>query len=154
MSSPPAARADTAAADGCAPGILSLTEILAISPDAAGQTAALDLDCSTSCGPAWRRGASGPGEPAQPPSVAAPLNPMLARSGGAARFVVVEKTDPLDATAISRVQQLQKDLPALGRSAGLTAARFELAGQTALTGDSIGSVFADLGAVSRWPSCW
>ena len=73
---------------------------------------------------------------------------MLAASGGAARFVVVEKTDPLDATAISRVQQMQHDLPALARSAGLSGVRFELGGQTALTGDSIGSVFADLGRVA------
>ena len=58
---------------------------------------------------------------------------MLAASGGAARFVVVETTDPLDATAISRVQQLQARLPALARAARLPAARFELAGQTALT---------------------
>ena len=77
-----------------------------------------------------------------------PVNPMLAASGGAARFAVVENTDPLDATAISRVQQLQHDLPALARAAGLRGARFELAGQTALTGDSIGSVFADLGRVA------
>jgi len=73
---------------------------------------------------------------------------MLAASGGAARFVVVENTDPLDATAISRVQQLRHDLPALARTAGLRGARFELAGQTALTGDSIGSVFADVGRVA------
>ena len=73
---------------------------------------------------------------------------MLAASGGAARFVVVEKTDPLDATAISRVQQLQARLPALARAAGLPDARFELAGQTALTGDSIGSVLADLGRIA------
>src|SRR5213076_3005510 len=78
----------------------------------------------------------------------APANPMLAASGGAARFVVVQKTDPLDATAISRVQQMQRDLPALARSAGLSGVRFELGGQTALTGDSIGSVFADLGRVA------
>jgi len=73
---------------------------------------------------------------------------MLAGSGGAARFVVVEKTDPLDAAAISRVRQLQNDLPALGHAAGLTGVRFEVAGETALTGDSIGSVFADLGRVA------
>ena len=78
----------------------------------------------------------------------APLNPMLAKSGGAARFVVVENTDPLDATAISRVRQLQDDLPALGRSAGLTDVRFEVAGETALTGDSIGTVFGDLGRIA------
>jgi len=75
-------------------------------------------------------------------------NPMLASSGGAARFVLVEKTDPLDATAISRVRALEGRLPALGRSAGLSGVRFEVAGQTALIADSIGSVFADLARVA------
>ena len=73
---------------------------------------------------------------------------MLASSGGAARFVVVEKTDPLDATAISRVQALQDRLVSLGRAAGLSGVRFEVAGQTALIADSISSVFGDLGRVA------
>jgi RND superfamily putative drug exporter len=149
-----AARAGTAAADGFAPGILSPTEILVIGPGVARKSAALarlQHELATRPGVAEIAGpASLPGSaqfnPAQ--SNPAQFNPMLAASGGAARFVVVENTDPLDATAISRVQQLQRDLPALGRAAGLPGARFELAGQTALTGDSIGSVFADLGRVA------
>jgi RND superfamily putative drug exporter len=139
-----AARAGAAAADGFAPGILSPTEILVIGPGVARQTAALarlQHELATRPGVAEIAGpASLPGS--------VPVNPMLAASGGAARYVVVENTDPLDATAISRVQQLQHDLPALARAAGLRGARFELAGQTALTGDSIGSVFADLGRVA------
>jgi RND superfamily putative drug exporter len=78
----------------------------------------------------------------------ASLNPMLASSGGAARFVVVEKTDPLDATAISRVRALRDRLPELGRQAGLSGVRFEVAGQTALIDDSISAVFGDLGRVA------
>jgi RND superfamily putative drug exporter len=78
----------------------------------------------------------------------ASLNPMLAASGGAARFALVEKTDPLDATAISDVRALQGRLAALGRSAGLSGVRFEVGGQTALIADSINSVFADLGRVA------
>jgi RND superfamily putative drug exporter len=139
-----AARAGAAAADGFAPGILSPTEILVIGPGVARQTTALGRlqhELATRPGVAEIAGpASLPGS--------VPVNPMLAASGGAARFVVVENTDPLDATAISRVQQLQRDLPALARAAGLRGVRFELAGQTALTGDSIGSVFADLGRVA------
>jgi RND superfamily putative drug exporter len=139
-----APRAGAAAADGFAPGILSPTEILVIGPGVARQTTALarlQHELATQPGVAEIAGpASLPGS--------VPVNPMLAASGGAARFVVVENTDPLDATAISRVQQLQHDLPALARAAGLRGARFELAGQTALTGDSIGSVFADLGRVA------
>src|SRR2546429_1655557 len=149
--SSPAARAGTAAADGFAPGILSPTEILVIGPGVARQTAALarlQHELARQPGVAELAGpASLPGQ-AGPAGSAAQVNPMLAASGGAARFVIVEKTDPLDATAISRVQQMQHDLPALARSAGLSGVRFELGGQTALTGDSIGSVFADLGRVA------
>ena len=145
-----AARAGAAAADGFAPGILSPTEILVIGPGVAGQTAALarlQHELAARPGVAEIAGpASLPGSASQLNQTQ--LNPMLAASGGAARFVVVENTDPLDATAISRVQQLQHDLPALARAAGLRGARFELAGQTALTGDSIGSVFADMGRVA------
>jgi RND superfamily putative drug exporter len=148
-----AARAGTAAADGFAPGILSPTEVLVIGPGVARQAGALARlqdDLARQPGVAEVAGpASLPGTAASRlPGSAASSNPMLASSGGAARFVVVEKTDPLDATAISRVRQLQQDLPALGRGAGLTGARYELAGETALTGDSIGSVFADLGRVA------
>ncbi|HEY3646871.1 MAG TPA: MMPL family transporter, partial [Streptosporangiaceae bacterium] len=138
------ARAGAAAADGFAPGILSPTEILVIGPGVARQTAAL---ARLQHELASRPGVAEIAGPASLPG-SIPVNPMLAASGGAARFVVVENTDPLDATAISRVRQLQHDLPALARAAGLRGARFELAGQTALTGDSIGSVFADLGRVA------
>ena len=152
--SSPAARAGTAAADGFAPGILSPTEILVIGPGVARQSAALarlQHELAAQPGVAEIAGpASLPGLAQSNPAQSNPAgsNPMLAASGGAARFVVVENTDPLDATAISRVQRLQRDLPALGRAAGLPDARYELAGQTALTGDSIGSVFADLGRVA------
>jgi putative drug exporter of the RND superfamily len=153
--SSPAARAGTAAADGFAPGILSPTEILVIGPGVARRAASLarlQHELATQPGVAEIAG------PATLPQSAArlnptqfnstQLNPMLAASGDAARFVVVENTDPLDATAISRIRQLRADLPALARAAGLPGARFELAGQTALTADSIGSVFADLGRIA------
>ncbi len=136
-------RASTAASEGFAPGILSPTEILVTGPGVASQTAALarlQRELATQRGVAELAG------PASLSAVPASLNPMLARSGDAARFVVVEQTDPLDATAIVRVHALQADLPSLGRSAGLSGVRFEVAGQTALTSDSINGIFADL-----WP---
>ena len=143
-----AVRASTAAAEGFAPGILSPTEILVIGPGVTRQTAALarlQQELAAQPGVAELAGpASFPGEPGVPAS----LNPMLAASGGAARFALVEKTDPLDATAISRVRAMAGRLAALGRSAGLSGVRFEVAGQTALIADSIGSVFADLGRVA------
>jgi len=134
-------RASTAAAEGFAPGILSPTEILVIGPGVTAQTTALArLQDELAAQP----GVAELAGPASLGGVADPLNPMLASSGGAARFVVVEQTDPLDATAIRRVRALQDDLASLGRSAGLAGVRFEVAGQTALTGDSINSIFADL----------
>jgi putative drug exporter of the RND superfamily len=140
------ARASAAASDGFAPGILSPTEILVIGPGVTMQTAALarlQHDLAAQPGVAELAG------PASFSDVSpASLNPMLAGSGGAARYVVVEKTDPLDATAISRVRALQARLAALGRSAGLSGVRFEVAGQTALIGDSIDSMVADLGRVA------
>ncbi len=137
--SSPAARAGTAAAAGFAPGILSPTEILVIGRvGSAAQTAALTrLQHELAAQP----GVAELGGPASLPG-GTPVNPMLAAPGGAARFVLVEQTDPLDATAVSRVRQLQDDLPALGRSAGLTGVRYEVAG------DAIGSVFADLGRIA------
>jgi putative drug exporter of the RND superfamily len=146
-----AVQASTAASDGFAPGILSPTEILVIGPGVTGQTAALarlQAELATQPGVAELAGpASFPDQSAASATIAS-LNPMLAESGGAARFVLVENTDPLDATAISRVRALQGRLAALGRSAGLSGVRFEVAGQTALISDSIDAVFADLGRVA------
>src|SRR5579862_9044365 len=136
-------RANAAASAGFAPGILSPTEILVTGPGVAGQTAALArLEHEL----AAQRGVAEIAGPASLSGAPTSLNPMLAASGDAARFVVVEQTDPLDATAIARVRTLQADLPALGRAAGLSGVRFEVAGQTALTGDSINGIFTDL-----WP---
>jgi len=145
-----AVRAGTAASDGFAPGILSPTEILVIGPGVTGQTAALarlQAELAAQPGVAELAGPASVPDTSSLGGVVASLNPMLASSGGAARFVLVDRTDPLDATAISRVRTLQGRLAALGRSAGLSGVRFEVAGQTALIADSIGSVFADLGRV-------
>jgi putative drug exporter of the RND superfamily len=149
-SSAVAARASAAASDGFAPGVLSPTEILVIGPGVAAQTAALArLRHELAAQPGVAELAGPSSFPDQSgASGGASLNPMLASSGGAARYVVVEKTDPLDATAISRVRALQARLAALGRSAGLSGVRFEVAGQTALIADSIDSIFADLGRVA------
>jgi RND superfamily putative drug exporter len=148
-----AVRASTAASDGFAPGILSPTEILVIGPGVAQQGAALarlQTELASQPGVAELIGPGNFPAPAGPAASgpAATLNPMLASSGGAARFVVVEKTDPLDATAISRVRALQDRLVSLGHAAGLSGVRFEVAGQTALIVDSISSVFSDLGRVA------
>jgi RND superfamily putative drug exporter len=148
------ARAAAAAADGFAPGILSPTEILVIGPGVTRQTAALARLQHKLAGAPGVAELAGPASLPSAlaahglPGSGAGVNPMLASSGGAARFLVVVNSDPLDAAAISTIRTLGNDLPALGRSAGLTGVRFEVAGQTALTGDSIAAIFTDLERVA------
>src|SRR6185295_3700152 len=112
-----AARAGAAAADGFAPGILSPTEILVTGPGVARQTAAL---ARLQHGLEHRPGVAEIAGPASLPG-SVPVNPMLAASGGAARFVVVENTDPLDATAISRVQQFRHSPSSLAHALAPTS---------------------------------
>jgi RND superfamily putative drug exporter len=136
-------RASTAAADGFAPGILSPAEVLVIGPGVAGQSTALARFAREL---AVQPGVAELAGPADLPS--GPYNPLRASSGNAVRFVLVGRTDPLDATAIGRIRALRSALPGLGRAAHLAGVRFEVAGETALTGDAISSVFADLGRIA------
>jgi RND superfamily putative drug exporter len=129
-----------------APGILSPTEILAIGPVTTGGLARLENELRRQPGIAIVVG------PTDLPAQLDSVNPMLAKSGsgssGAARFAVVTTTDPLDSAAISTVRHLTAALPALGRQAGLTGVRFEVGGETALTGDAIAATTADLGRIA------
>ena len=145
----PARYAQDAAAKGFAPGILSPTDILVIGPRMAGRMSALTRfqhelamqpGVAELAGPATIYDVSGVPAGSQ--------NPLLAASGNAARFIVVGDTDPLDATAISRLHALTGRLPALARSAGLGGVGFEIGGETALTSDAISSVLADLGRIA------
>ncbi|MBO0775225.1 MAG: MMPL family transporter, partial [Actinobacteria bacterium] len=85
------ARASTAASRGFVPGIMSPTEILVRGPGVAGQRAALDRLQHTLARPPGVAGVVGP---ADVPGAAARLHLMRARSGDAARFGVIERTDP------------------------------------------------------------
>jgi RND superfamily putative drug exporter len=148
--SSPAREAQGAAAAGFSPGILAPTDILVIGPGVASQLTALTRfqhELAAQPGVAELAGPATlhevPGIPAGTP------NPLLAKSGGAtgisaARFVLGQDSDPLDATAISQLQTLTGRLPALARSAGLAGVRVEVGGETALAGDAISSVLADL----------
>ena len=135
-------RASAAASAGFAPGILSPTEVLVIGPGVAGQGAAqARLERSLARRPGVAEVAGAPNVPV----ALAPYDPMLAKSGGAARFAVVLRTDPLDAAAIADVRSLRTVLPGLGRAAGFgPGTRYEVGGETALTADAISAVTADL----------
>lgn len=61
---------------------------------------------------------------------------------------MIEQTDPLGATAIDRIRDLRRALPGLARAAGLAGVRFEVGGETALAGEAIDSVVADVGRIA------
>jgi RND superfamily putative drug exporter len=129
-----------------APGILSPTEVLAIGPVSTSGLARLESGLRRQPGVAVVVG------PTDLPAQLNSVNPMLAKSASgsyrAARFAVVTTTDPLDSAAISNVRHLIAALPALGRQAGLTGVRFEVGGETALTGDAISATTSDLGRIA------
>jgi len=82
------------------------------------------------------------------PAAARIPNPMLAKSGNAARFGIIEQTDPLGATAIDHVQALERKLPGLVASAGLTGVRLEVGGETAAAGEVVSATMSSLGELA------
>lgn len=61
---------------------------------------------------------------------------FYAKSGDAARMIVIYKTDPLSAEAIGDVQNLRSDLPDLAQRAGLPPnVRLSIGGETAIAGE-------------------
>lgn len=139
-----AVRAKAAVSQGFVPGILAPTEILVIGPGVAAQRAALvrfEHDMAARPGVAAVTGLTD-----VPAAEARQL--MVAKSGNAVRYAVIESTDPLGATAISRVRALRRDLPAMARAAGLTGVRFEVGGETAISADAIDAILADLWRVA------
>lgn len=71
--------------------------------------------------------------------------PALAGSGTAARYGIIERTDPLGSTAVERVERLESALPRLVRAAGLTGVRIEVGGETACIGQAITATTSSLG---------
>ena len=147
------ARAQAAAAQGFAAGIVAPTEVLVLRPGVTHETASLGrLQASLARQPGVA-GVVGPDSMARviasaasaAPSAAKIPNPMLAKSGDAARFGVISQTDPLGATAIADVQVLQRKLPRLVASAGLTGVRIEVGGETAAAGEVVSETTSGLG---------
>jgi putative drug exporter of the RND superfamily len=143
-------RAEQAAAKGFVPGILSPTEVLVLGPGVAGRPAALGrLQRALARQP----GVAGVLGPATLPAVQSGLaqrgvHLMVSRSGDAARYGVIERTDPLGPDAIGHVGRLRRDLPGLVRAAGLSGVRIEVGGETALVGESVDAAVSDLTRVA------
>ncbi len=145
------AQAEAAAAQGFAAGILSPTEVLVIGNGVTGQTAALDRLQHLL---ARQPGVAGVIGPATVPALlagfassaaqAAVPNPMLARSGNAARYGLIQRTDPLGPTAIGQIEALQRRMTGLARAAGLSGARIDVGGETAAAAEAITSTTASI----------
>jgi RND superfamily putative drug exporter len=148
-------RAQNAAAQGFAVGILSPTEVLVLGPGVTTSTADLDRLQARLARQPGVAGVVGPAtipaavRRAAVPALAAQLpNPMLARSGNAARFGIIERTDPLGAEAVADVRALERNLPGLVRYSGLTGVRIEVGGETAAIGEAVSSTTSSLGELA------
>ena len=132
--------ASDAASRAFAPGITSPTTLLIEGPKVTSQLPALqDLQQRIEAEP----GVAGVLGPAQNFTAKA-FDVVLAKSGNAARMLIVLKSDPLDATAINDLTALRERLPAIAASSGLGSMRFSLGGDTALAEGLVTSTESDL----------
>ena len=114
--------ASDAAAKAFAPGITSPTTLLVEGTKVTSELPRLrDLQARIEAEP----GVAGVLGPAQNFTTRA-FDVVLAKSGNAARMLIVLKSDPLDATAINDLTAMRDRLPELAASSGLTGARLAL----------------------------
>jgi RND superfamily putative drug exporter len=73
-----------------------------------------------------------------------PRGVVLAKSGDAARFMVVMKSDPLGARAISAVQTIRRRMPELMSQAGMSGTQALVGGDSALSADTADATHSDL----------
>ncbi len=132
--------ASDAAAKAFAPGITSPTTLLIEGTKVTSQLPRLrDLQSLIEAEP----GVAGVLGPSQNFTTQA-FDVVLAKSGNAARMLIVLESDPLDATAINDLTALRDRLPALATSSGLTEATLSLGGDTALAEGLVTSTEEDL----------
>ncbi len=132
--------ASDAAADAYAPGITSPTTLLVEQDGVGSRLPELErLQARIEAEP----GVAGVIGPAQN-VVDRPFDVVIARSGDAARMLVVLSHDPLDATAVDDLTDLARRLPGLAAASGLPDARLSLGGDTALAQGLVGSTEQDL----------
>ena len=137
-------RAETAAAQGFAAGILSPTVLLVEAPGITGQRRALSRLQDGLAAQQDVAGVLGPGQQVLP----AELGAVLSESGNAARYLVVFDAAPLGARAIDLLHRLRERLPRLLADAGLAQAQVEVAGDTALAELVVLQTQSDLGRLA------
>lgn len=137
-------RAEAAAVQGFAAGILSPTVILVEEQGVTAHRPALArLQAALAAQPGVA-GVLGPGQQVLP----AELGAVLSESGNAARYLVVFDAAPLGAAAIDRLHGVRARLPELLSEAGLPNAKVEIAGDTALAELVVLQTQSDLGRLA------
>lgn len=134
------ARAAAAASSGFAPGIVAPTELLLQGPGIGS-----DPERLTRLGQAIddQPGVAGVLSPGALPDEAV-RGALVSKDGNAARVLVVLEHDPLGARAIEDLDRLSAALPAMLEDVGLEAARFGLAGDTAVSRELVAATDSDL----------
>lgn len=140
----PAAKAQAAAADGFAEGILSPTEVL-LEGDGLGD----DREALAQLGDSIEElpGVAGVLAPGDLPA-ADDLNALVAENGDAVRYLVVLDSSPLESVAIESMRTLRAELPELISAAGLDPSSHALAGDTVLAGGIVQNTVNDLLRIS------
>jgi RND superfamily putative drug exporter len=133
-------RAQDAAAQGFAPGILSPTVLLLEGVDGTTDLPGLvrlqralerESGIATAIGPATPAARDIPGF-------------VLAENNAAARYLLVLDDEPQGGPAVDTVERLRERLPALTEKAGLPSVEVRLAGDTALAGETVETITHDL----------
>ncbi len=136
----PVSQASAAASAAFAPGITSPTTILV---EQTGITGQVDKLAQLQYRLQQQPGVAGVIGPAQNFTQAA-NNIVLAKSGNAARMLVVLAHDPLDAAAIHDLGQLRDAMPQIAAASGLPDATISIGGDTALAEGLVSSTGEDL----------
>ncbi len=133
-------RAQLAATDGFAQGILSPTVILLEGLDLPGDLAAVRELEESLAAEEGVAGALGPSTEAQEglPEL------LVATDAGAARVLLVLDHEPVGGPAIDAIERLDERLPGLLADAGLENARASFAGDTALAQETVETITHDL----------
>jgi RND superfamily putative drug exporter len=137
-------RAASAASDGFAPGIVAPTEVLLEGPSLGAKRAQLERLQSLLAHQPGIAGVVGIAD--QPARMNQAM--FVNRAGDAARFGIVLSEEPLGAHAIDDLRILEHRFPSLLDRAGLQDVRAGVAGDTALSDDTVRTIHSDVARVA------
>jgi RND superfamily putative drug exporter len=143
--SDPTRKAATQAETGFADGILSPTEVLLQGPGVGSRKDALSqLQESLARQP----GVAGVLGPTDETLIPESLNLFHTADGSAARYLLILSDEPHGGRALHTIARLQRNLPGLLKTAGLTGVHASLGGDTAIAKDVVDQTTRDIGRIA------